>query len=132
MLSVILSFMYINVILAQSVLKYKSSEFDAKLDTHNLAAVTYYAPWCRYSKAFLPEYESAAHVLNEVLKLDVAMVEIDCYDEMQKNICSSKKIVSYPTTKIYKNGTFFKDFHGERKSQTLIYFLLDIIHDLIK
>lgn len=132
LLSVFLSIMYMNVVLSESTLKYKSNEFEAKMVSHKLAAVTYYAPWCHYSRALLPEFENTAYVLNSVLNLDVGMVKIDCYDELQKDICSRKGIVSYPTIKIYRNGTFFKDFHGERKSRTLSYYLLDIIHGLIK
>jgi thiol-disulfide isomerase/thioredoxin len=111
--------------------RYNAQEFQAKLATHKLAVVDFYAPWCHYSKALLPEFEGAAIVINSILKMNVGMVLIDCYNQDQEALCSQNKIVGYPTVKIYKNGVFFKDFNGPRTSEALVYFIMDITHGLI-
>ena len=113
-------------------LKYSASEFEKKLATHKLAVVDYYAPWCHYSKALLPEFDHSAYVVNTILKMDVAMITIDCYNEAQKALCPKNGILGYPTVKVYKNGVFFKNFEDDRTSDKIVYFVVDIIHGLIR
>ncbi len=111
--------------------RYTTKEFQAKLTQHKLAVVAYYAPWCYYSQMLLPEFERSALVINSILKMNVGMVLVDCYNKEQEALCSEYKIVGYPTVKIFKNGVLFKDYNGPRKSEDLVYFMIDIAHGLI-
>ena len=129
---IILLFLVCSTMAVENTVRYTANEFQRKLSSHNLSIVNYYAPWCHYSKALLPEFENAALVVNSILRMNVGMVLIDCYESVQSDLCSQKKIVGYPSVKVYKNGVFFKDFNGERTSDALVYFIMDITHGLIK
>ncbi len=116
---------------AENVLQYFDNDFNEKLKSHDIAFVAYYAPWCRYSQALLPEYSKTAFILNQILKTDVGIIKVDCYDQNSIATCNSMKILSYPTLRVYKSGVFFREFRSERTADTMVYFILDIIHGLI-
>ena len=125
----LLSF-FVNVLLAE-VLQYSDADFSDKLKSHKIALVAYYAPWCQYSQALLPQYATSSYILNDILKLDIALIKVDCYEANSINTCTNMKILSYPAMRVYKNGVFYRDFQKERTSDNIVYFMIDIFHGII-
>ena len=131
-----ISISIIFALLASSVMsdvsvQYTEREFESKIANNKLAIVAFYAPWCHYSKALLPEFEHAAYVTNSILRMNVGMIKVDCY-EKDATICARNKVHGYPTIKVFKNGVPFKVYPGPRTSEALVYFIMDIIHGIIK
>ena len=115
-----------------SVEHYTDLDFSTKIKTHPIALVDFYAPWCRYSQGLAPEFDAAAYILKDVLKLqDVTLVKVDCYEEHSGNTCSDNKVFGYPTLKVFKYGVLFKDYTYQRKTDAIVYFMLDIVNGLV-
>jgi thiol-disulfide isomerase/thioredoxin len=112
----------------QEVLVYRDAEFKIQLTKHKIALVAFYAPWCYYSKKLLPEYDSANNILRNILKQDVSLIKIDCYDSENKDLCTRENIPGYPTIKIFKDGVYYKDYGLQRTADQLVYFALDLIN----
>lgn len=105
-----------------NVLVYDDNAFATQLSQHKLAMVAFYAPWCHYSQAMLPEYDSASVWARDNIP-EVALIKVDCWTTSGAT-CSAQNVLGYPTMRIYKNGVYYKDFVGERKE-------FDILTDLI-
>lgn len=118
-------------VMSDVAVQYTEKEFESKIASDKLAIVAFYAPWCHYSKALLPEFEHAAYVTNSILQMNVGMIKVDCY-EKGSSICSRNNVVGYPTIKVFKQGVPFKVYPGPRTSEALVYFIMDIIHGIIK
>ncbi len=129
----ILSLMFVNSIKSQeNMLVYTGLDFYTKIGSHKIAIVDFYAPWCRYSQGLAPEFDKAAIILKDILKLeDVSLIKVDCYEANSAQLCTDQKIFGYPTLKVYKNGIFFKDYSFERTADSIVYFMLDIVNGFI-
>lgn len=112
----------------QEVIVFRDAEFKTQLTRHKIALVAFYAPWCYFSKKLLPEYDSANNVLKNILKQDVSLIKIDCYDTANKKLCKSEQILGYPTIKVFKDGVYYKDYNLERTDEQLVYFALDLVN----
>ena len=65
---------------------------------------------------------------NNILKQDVSLIKIDCYDSENKDLCTRENIPGYPTIKIFKDGVYYKDYGLQRTADQLVYFALDLIN----
>ena len=100
-----------------SVLIFDDNKFANELRNYPVSLVAFYAPWCHYSQDLLPELDSASDYVNFLP--DVKVIKVDCWTTSQAT-CNAQGVKGYPTIKIFKNGVFYKDYNGERKSFGLI------------
>jgi len=82
--------------------------------------VLYYAMWCGYSRAFLPEWEkferyAATNLPNMELK------RVRCEDGLEAE-CNQKGVEGYPTVILYKSDGTEVPFRGDRTLEGLINF----------
>jgi protein disulfide isomerase family A protein 3 len=106
--------------IGSDVLVYTDSDFDTKIQSHPVALVEFYAPWCGHCKKLAPEYETAASTLLET-DPDIALVKVDC--TVETKVCAKHGVNGYPTLKIFKNGEFSADYAGPRESDGIIRYM---------
>jgi len=119
-LSVVLSTLVLNVFAASDVLEYGDATFDSKIQTHDIALVKFYAPWCGHCKRMAPEFETAASVLR-LNDPPVALIKVDC--TVETKTCGKFSVNGYPTLKIFKNGEVSSDYNGPRESDGIIKYM---------
>jgi hypothetical protein len=92
----------------------------------NNELVLYYAMWCGYSRAFLPEWEKfEGYAKSNLPNLKVSGVR--CEDGNEAT-CSQKGVEGYPTVILYlKNGKEIT-FSGERNMDALIKFVKENVN----
>ncbi|CAF2527917.1 unnamed protein product [Rotaria sp. Silwood2] len=102
---------------ASDVLVFTDSDFETKIQQHDMMLVEFYAPWCGHCKRLAPEYEKAATLL---LKNDppVSLAKVDC--TVETKVCSKYGVSGYPTLKIFKNGEFSEDYNGPREADGIV------------
>lgn len=74
------------------------SEF---MEAHPLVMVFYYAPWCYWSRAALPEYDAAAKLLAHHSP-PVVLVKVDCTENEQ--VANKEDIREFPTMRLFIEG----------------------------
>jgi thiol-disulfide isomerase/thioredoxin len=82
--------------------------------------VLYYAPWCGYSKSFLPIWEKFKDFANKSQVSNVEIIEIDCVKEEDK----CKKINGFPTIILYKPDGKEIPFNDARTVEKLYSFIM--------
>lgn len=68
---------------------------------HPLVLVLFYAPWCYWSRAALPEFDAAAKLLSHHSPPVIA-AKVDCTENDE--VCSAVDIREYPTIWLYVEG----------------------------
>jgi len=96
-------------------------------DKHDAEIVLYYALWCGYSKAFLPEWQKFEEYANVNLK-NIRVTSLQCVDGNEAT-CHQKGVNGYPTVIIYPKNKSLKGitFEGQRNVESLIKFVNDNI-----
>ncbi|KAK3094193.1 hypothetical protein FSP39_025265 [Pinctada imbricata] len=83
--------------------------FPTTVQDKNLVMVLFYLPFDHRSMAFLRAYGEASRKLeNETIKEPLASV--NCHD--WTDVCGKENITLYPTIRIFKAGSVFKDYDG--------------------
>lgn len=91
-------------------------------DPYVAEIVLYYAMWCGYSKAFLPEWQKFEEYAKANLK-NVRVTALQCVDGNEAT-CQQKGVEGYPTVILYpKNKSAGITFEGERNMESLIKFV---------
>jgi len=104
---------------------YDDNLFASQLAKHKLSMVAFYAPWCGYSKAMLPEFDKASMYLKDNNIVDIALVKMDCWTTTGST-CAALNIAGYPTMKVYKSGVYYRDYVGARKFEEILTDLITI------
>jgi hypothetical protein len=87
-----------------------------KSNEHN-KFVLYYAPWCRYCKSFMLDWNNVCkNTTMEDPTLDVKLVKVDC-DHVRGNehdkLGHNPNVNGYPTLRVYKKNSNDPDYQGE-------------------
>lgn len=77
------------------------------MSEHDLVLANFYAPWCRYSKALAPEFETAA---TQLKKENIPLVKIDCTRE--EKLCSDFEIDAFPTLRVFRGPESHEPYDG--------------------
>ncbi|PHZ07997.1 thioredoxin-domain-containing protein [Rhizopus microsporus ATCC 52813] len=103
----------------------------AVMDTNQLVAVEFYAPWCGHCQRLAPEWKKAATNLKGLVSVNA----VDCDVEANKPLCATYDIKGFPTIKIFppelrkhkKTGKLSKvptDYQGPRDAKSIVDYLL--------
>ncbi|KAL7324829.1 hypothetical protein PS15p_209966 [Mucor circinelloides] len=103
----------------------------AILDTDQLVAVEFYAPWCGHCQRLAPEWKKVATNLKGLVNVGA----VDCDVETNKGLCAMYEIKGFPTIKLFspelrkdkRTGQMTKvptDYQGPRDAKSMVdYFL---------
>lgn len=82
------------------------------------------APWCRHSKAWLPNLEKAAQKLSKLCS-NVVLARIDASSDENKVVQDIYGISGFPTIFLFKKGvaTLEMEYNGERTTDKFIKWL---------
>ncbi|KAL8453794.1 hypothetical protein Emed_000735 [Eimeria media] len=78
-----------------------SSSYNEFMEAHPLVMVLFYAPWCYWSRAALPEFDAAAKLLSHH-NPPVIAARVDCTEN--EDVCTDTDIREYPTIRLYVEG----------------------------
>ncbi|KAI9267972.1 hypothetical protein BDA99DRAFT_504531 [Phascolomyces articulosus] len=102
------------------------------MDTNQLVAVEFYAPWCGHCQRLAPDWKKAAKNLDGLAVLGA----IDCDQDSNKPLCGQYEIKGFPTIKVFKpelkkvdkrTGVMTKkpqDYPGARDARSIVDYLL--------
>ncbi|KAI7906435.1 uncharacterized protein BX663DRAFT_427969 [Cokeromyces recurvatus] len=104
---------------------------NAILDSDQLVAVEFYAPWCGHCQRLAPEWKKAATNLKGL----VSVGAVNCDVETNKGLCATYEIKGFPTIKVFspelkrdkRTGQLTKvptDYQGPRDAKSIVDFLL--------
>ena len=97
------------------------------MKSKGIVIVEFYAPWCGHCKSLQPEYEKAAAVLKDVVKV----VAVDATTEQA--LASKYGIQGFPTIKVFgsdkKNPV---DYQGQRTADAIITESMKAVNQLVK
>ena len=68
------------------------------------------ADWCQPCVAFKPRYEALSA---EFITCEFAIVD----DELGESVCTEENVSTFPTVKIFKNGTVVETVEGAKEDQ---------------
>lgn len=124
----VLLFLFIGNNQMSSAEKYQNETMEdtpnVQTDAYDAEIVLYYALWCGYSRAFLPEWEKFEAYAKANMK-NIKVTSLRCEDGDEAT-CKQKGVGGYPTVIIYKNkSTNGVTFEGQRNMESLIKFVND-------
>jgi protein disulfide-isomerase A6 len=97
------------------------------MKSKGIVIVEFYAPWCGHCKSLEPEYEKAAGVLKDVVKV----VAVDATTE--QGLASKYGIQGFPTIKVFgsdkKNPV---DYQGQRTADAIVTESMKAVNQLVK
>ncbi|KAG1666886.1 hypothetical protein FOA52_013519 [Chlamydomonas sp. UWO 241] len=96
-------------------------------NTHGVALVEFYAPWCGHCKALAPHFKTVASKLKGV----VTVGSVDCDQASNRELCARFGIEGFPTIKAFgpdrvrdpdtgKDSKAVSDFNGPRTAKALL------------
>lgn len=116
-------FNVINGDLVIDLTEYSLDEFKSELDNYDATVIKFFVPHCPHCRSLINVYISAAVTAHEA-ELPVKFAEVDCSNEAEGTvICSSYNIKSYPSIKLFKRSTLYREYSGRRDERSLINWL---------
>uniref|UniRef100_A0A5S6QP17 protein disulfide-isomerase n=1 Tax=Trichuris muris TaxID=70415 RepID=A0A5S6QP17_TRIMR len=97
------------------VIVLNDGNYDSFLESHPVALVEFFAPWCGHCMRLAPEYEKAAQRLREMTGIPLAKMDVTENEVIPKR----EQIMGYPTLKFWKDGTF-SHYDGDRDADGIV------------
>ena len=110
---------------------YQVDEFKSELENYDSIFIKFYAPYCGHCKSMAQDFISASKTLQDD-DSPILLAEVDCTSATGTKVCAKYNIRGYPSLKLFKHGTPFKDYEGERKSKDLVEWLKKHAKDFSK
>ncbi|CAM8896465.1 unnamed protein product [Rhodiola kirilowii] len=120
-----------------------SNNFDQYYHKYPILVVSFYAPWCYWSKRLRPAWEKAAKIIRERYdpEMDgrIMIGKVDCTE--QTGLCNRNHIQGYPSIRIFRNGSDVRDgsrqhdhesYYGDRDSESLVAMMESLIAPIQK
>lgn len=76
--------------------------FASFVKTEPFALVLFYAPWCHWSRATLPEFDAVARFMSKVASRPIVLGKVNCDDN--PGVQKSEHILEFPIIKLYIDG----------------------------
>ncbi|KFD57523.1 hypothetical protein M513_01626 [Trichuris suis] len=89
--------------------------YDSFLESHPVALVEFFAPWCGHCMRLAPEYEKAAQRLKEIAGIPLA--KLDATENPA--VAKKEQIMGYPTLKFWKDGAYLH-YDGDRDADGIV------------
>ncbi|PHJ23514.1 protein disulfide-isomerase [Cystoisospora suis] len=87
---------------------------------HPYVFIMYYAPWCYWSRATLPEFNAAARILAHH-EPPVILAQVDASTE--EEIANFADIREFPTLKLFIDGAIGQTYNGRRHRTHLVHWI---------
>lgn len=110
--------------------EYTPEEFNLELQNHESIFVKFYTPSCPHCKSMAKDFALVARQLQEHEEegsAAIVLAEVDCSHDAGEEICSKYAIVGFPTLKLFRYGSFYKNYAGQRNAKTMKKWLLSQI-----
>lgn len=97
--------------------------FEWVLHRQRFAFVTFYAPWCPYSREFLPIWHDFKPIISENEELlPVNVLQVDC--TVNENLCPLERVTHFPTLIWYSHGgAQWSKYEGKRTVDALLHYV---------
>lgn len=125
-LCLLLSFVICSV--SAEVVSLNRDNFEATLKQSDLLLVKFFAPWCGHCQKLAPEFEKAADTLSG----KAVLADLDCANDINKDICSQYSVTGYPTLIFFRNGAEQSKYSGPRSAQGIVQFMDSQVGPAIK
>ncbi|KAL8435420.1 hypothetical protein Efla_005161 [Eimeria flavescens] len=89
--------------------------FASFVKTEPFALVLFYAPWCHWSRASLPEFDAVARFMSKVASRPIVLGKVNCDENPLTQ--KTEHILEYPIIKLYIDGRPKQYVGGRRRTQ---------------
>ena len=106
--------------------EYTAEEFSLELQNHASIFVKFYTPTCPHCKSMAKDFALVARQLQEQDEA-IVLAEVDCSHDAGEEICSKYGVVGFPTLKLFRYGSFYKNYNSQRNAKTMKNWLVNQI-----
>lgn len=82
-----------------------------------ISFVKFFAPWCGHCKRLSPIWNTLRQEFKN--RNGVNIFKVDCNSNVNKVLCNSEQIESFPTLNLYKDGIKISEYSGSRSVEDL-------------
>lgn len=106
--------------------EYTAEEFHLELQNHESIFVKFYTPTCPHCKDMAKDFALVARQLQDQDEA-IVLAEVDCSHDAGEEVCSKYGIVGFPTLKLFRYGSFYKNYNSKRNAKTMKNWLVNQI-----
>lgn len=97
---------------------YAVDEFKREVENYDSIFIKFYAPYCGHCKSMAQDFVKTAKKMADE-DPPVVLAEVDCTSATGTKICSKYNVRGYPSLKLFKQGSPYKDYEGQRMTKDL-------------
>lgn len=86
-----------------------------------ISFVKFFAPWCGHCKRLSPIWDTLRQLFKK--QNGVNIFKVNCNSGVNKELCDSEQIESFPTLLLYKDGFKVSEYSGSRSIEDLADFV---------
>lgn len=115
-----LNFSHKNMDMKHGAVVLTDATFDKIVESSPFLLVLFYAPWCHWSRAALPEFDAVAKLLAGGANTDALLAKVDCTENPK--VSRDQHILEYPVIKVFMDGEA-RQYDGEDKLNGYLFYL---------